>query len=91
MLTFTEDELAEVYEALALKDELGHRLERVHPDEKKSESAVLGKVSKEFSDRTSFKIRQGMMDMLDDYIDHEVDEEMMWQGIEDQLRRKSEE
>jgi hypothetical protein len=91
LISLNEEELAQVYEALSLKDELDHRMARLHPDEKKPESQILPRISREFNDRTSHNIRQGIVESLDDYVDHEIDEEIMWQGIEDQLRKKSEE
>lgn len=89
LFNFTDQELPELYEALILQDEIKHRL--APEGETVSESQVLKKVAKEFSDRSSHRIRQGALEMLDDYVDGEIDEEIMWQGIEEQLRKKSEE
>lgn len=89
LFNFTDQEVTELYEALILQDEIKHRL--AAEGEKVLESQVLKKVAKEFSDRNSHRIRQGALETLDDYVDGEIDEEIMWQGIEEQLRKKSEE
>lgn len=89
LLSFTDEELQGLYEALILQDEIRHSL--ADEGQETEESAALKRISNEFSDRSSHRIRSAAMEMLDDYVDGEIDEEIMWQGIEEQLRKKSEE
>ena len=83
---FSEDELTEIYESLVLKDEMTRRLSMQQEETDPGESKLLQKISQQFSKRYSTKLQQEILDTFDDYLNHEIDDEILWQKIEDQLR-----
>ena len=87
LLSFTEDELLELYEGLVLREELrGRREQTVF-----GESDVISKIARQFSNRSIRKVRENVLDEFDNYIDQEIDDSLMWQGIEDELKRRFDE
>lgn len=91
LFDFSSEELEEIYQSLALRDELKRRLEPEANTNTAAESKLLRRFATQISDRQSHKLREEITDELDHYIDHEIDDQMMWQGIEDELRRRFEE
>ena|SRR3989344_768091 len=92
LFSFNEEELSEIYEGLVLRDELKKRLiEKEDANKDSEESPIVKKIANQFSQRQSYSVREAILDQFDDYIDNQVDDELMWQGIEEQLRKRLEE
>ncbi len=83
LLGLSEDELSEVYEGLILKDEL---MRRVNPQAE--ESPFLKRIADQLSERVNYDLRSDTVTLLDEYLDGQIDDELMWQKIEDELKKK---
>ena len=85
LFAFNEKELGEIYQGLVIRDELTRKIEQA------SESGTLKKVGAQFTERSAHQLREQILELFDHYVDHEVDDQVMWQGIEDELKKRFDE
>ena len=89
LLALNQNELIELLQSLVLKQELDARTAS-----RKGETVVentmnnlLENVNRRFGSRTAEKLKDEILDLFDTYIDKQVDDEVMWQQIENELKR----
>jgi|SRR3989338_6170120 len=84
---FEESELIELFEALSLRDELSSRFSHQNNAFDGSEDTLLKKIGSQFSTKTAGRLKEEIIELLDEYLDNQIDDELMWQKIEEELKK----
>jgi|SRR3989338_1401844 len=88
LLGFDENELVEIYQALALKDELDKRKALQEHDGQKELAQLLARIKNQFAPKTAARLKENAVAAMDDYLDAQINDELLWQKIEEELRRE---
>ena len=89
LLALNQNELIELLQSLILKQELDTRTasRKGEPAAENTMNNLLENVNRRFGSRTAEKLKDEILDLFDTYIDKQVDDEVMWQQIENELKR----